>query len=237
LYDIKQLQNINIEHQISRDEDVILMRKGKLIYETPTDSIFRKMLSLLVITFGFITAIIIQHIPLGILAIMASIIMGTEPTKRYPIIHKKVKVYRNGITRPSPAFFSLFFPSREGKFIPFKKIRAFERSPLEHRYIFYLFTGGPKIIANVQFTDPRNGVLKPLYQILTSNNIPEVDYSCPRCGKSEFYVSETCYKCGFNRFESIDYDDDEYPCIYCDSQLDYIEEYDRWYCSSCEKYN
>ena len=120
------------------------MEKGTLFYETPPDSRYRRLLSITIIALCAIAGFGIGNILAIILLTTAGIMLGTVPSVHYPIIHKKFRVYGNGIEQSLNPLQSLLTPSKEGKFIPYSSIRAFERGRTGRRCIVYFHGGDQK---------------------------------------------------------------------------------------------
>ena len=211
------------------------MRKGQLIYESPDSTKFRKLLSIVIISIGPILGFYIGNIFVLFLLSQATLILGTTPNNQHPIIHKRYRIYTKGLDKQLGSLTVLINPSRKMEFFSFASIRAFERGPNSRRCVIFFNSTDGKSIERGTYIDPRYGMLDPIFDALIANGIPEVDKICPQCGKDSFYLSDICRECKYNRITSLG-EEDKYFCEKCTNQLDYINDYERWYCSSCEEY-
>ena len=179
------------------------MSKGKLLYETPSDKRIHKIFAILIYLIFLIFIIIlifnldfpqIEHI---IGKIIVSIFIFLAVFLLFSIValhflHPKFRIYEEGITDTLSEIMSAF--RKEGKFIPYSNIVAFEVSPKGQRCIIFLTPKGFD-----QYIDKRSNVISKLIEHLRKQGIKEISPFCVNCGK-ELPPYDKCPYCNQIRF-------------------------------------
>jgi hypothetical protein len=201
--------------------------KGMLLFETPPDDplirvgavllhilILLLLLLLNIIFFLFILLIILISVGAAFSGaayagshdlVWVGDLKGPDKIMNFRYIHRRTRVYQNGITYPLGEIRSLLFPRMEGPFIPKDRIRAYECALEEHICIIY-FKGKINLLTrhvpHVKVINNRVDVIHNIGLFLEELGIPIVHYSCPKCG-SGVKLRETCQECETNRFENL----------------------------------
>lgn len=199
------------------------MRRGKLIYETPPDMHKYRIIAIIIHILALILGVIFSFLCCFLIIVLIIVIIllalngidavqGLElvrlgefggPSEKVKIdyLHKRIRIYENGITYPVGEILSLYYPTKEGAFIPFTKVKGFEIRQKEHCFIVYLegkSSAFLSTIPNIKLYDKRKGVFESMASALKKGGVIEVTFTCPKC-KKEIQFTEKC-KCGYNRF-------------------------------------
>lgn len=206
--------------------------KGNLLYETPPDSVRSRvlaivfhlfllllglLLSFLSILFIFIVLVsFIVSIIVSILTLQPYLMGPTEGFAdltgglsgvariRFAALHKRVRVYENGITRPLDELRSLLHPEEEGEFIPFSSILGFDPGKSWKRCYITVreMMDGIFRPTTIVHKDRRAGVIDSLCRHLKERGVYRVPRNCRKCGKECEAGSWSCYSCEFDRFST-----------------------------------
>lgn len=191
------------------------MGKGKLLYETPADSVrsrvlaiaFHLFLVVLGILFSFLMVLfIVLFVVVVIYSILTLQPVDLNPTggglfevKRYRFaaLHRRVRVYENGITRPLDELRSLTHKEEEGEFIPFSRVLAFETGEIGRQCYITIeeLKDGRIRHSTIVYKDKRAGVMSELCNHLKACGVHRLPKKCLKCGKKCEFDSWRCRYC------------------------------------------
>lgn len=179
------------------------MPRGELRYSTPGNSLVQKALSWSIIAFSWMTAGIMIHLAVtrevSSLGSMPPILFWTmlpvvlvamvymPYLARTIILHPEFNIYSNGITMP---MYSLRVSGKEGKFVPFNRIRAFRRLGRSQIAVYLSET------KSIGYSHSRKRVINFLGTELRRKGVAEMPRHCPACKGKLFHYTRKCLHCG-----------------------------------------
>lgn len=185
------------------------MTKGVVVYSAPKNHWAQRTFSWIMILVAWIAAGgVVYSVVMGgvdisdrmspivfwlMLPIVLAALIYIPFLGRMAILTSEFKIYENGITTP---MYSLI-PGKEGRFIPFTRIRAFEMSGKDHSRL----TAHLSITEAVHFSHRWKQVIDVIEKELRSKGVVEMPTHCTTCEHRLFRYTRECPECGSPIFE------------------------------------
>lgn len=177
------------------------IRKGRLLYETPKTKrgttalvVGTYVLYVLVVAFLLWSGVFWQESLVGtvllsvFVPLVLFIIFSIIASRR---VDTPFRIYEDGLTVPLSEI--LFAFRKEGRFLPYSDVKAFETSPRGQRAILYLRQN-----KRVHYASRDRSVMRTLRKELLDHGVREVQDTCPKCGNRVY--GPFCPECGARRF-------------------------------------
>jgi hypothetical protein len=202
-------------------DSVSSSEKGKLLYQGPEHKFPIRVLALLIHILLFIIGILL-NILIIVLIIALIVLIFSEgagsfhfPTGgdfdwfrwfRFGYLPKRVRIYEKGITEPLGEIKGHLKPKAEGRFIPFKRILAYEYSTKQKRCEIIIRQKRSRektMEKRVIYENKPRGVVKNIRKHLHRQGIEKLPADCPKCKKALKFGSHHCPRCKFDRFSVL----------------------------------
>ena len=179
--------------------------KGRLKYSSPKNRLIQRGFGFFVIGFCWFAVVAVVYAivtgevngrigsspalfwimaPIAILGMIFMPFLGATV-----FLHPTFRIYEHGLTTPRH---SIIKPSKEGKFVPFSKMKAYKRwGKRPHQISVYLSE-----TEHIGYSHLWGEVMDMLEEELMSRGIPEMPSHCPTCRERLYTYMRMCPKCG-----------------------------------------